>query len=594
MPYLRGSVGRRAPFANGWLSLTLLGVPKRLSLADTEHMRLCTSRVDHSSARYRALNDESGIALIMAIGIMLVLTIALTSVIFLTASSARDAQRTNADQKAYAVAEAGVSNALAVLNANYPGSTVYPGNPNLLPARTSTYTPGSTVTWSGSLVLAPATAAWTWEWQITSLGSVSNPTGPGTPTVKRRVKAVVPVVLPDSSSVDPSTAAIDFVYAQNDITFGQSMIVQSPIYAGRDLNLENTATISETIPASVITPAKKNRVAVGRNLWQKSPNNQIGHIGGSVDPANQLAEVHVVNGCDRGNTPVFTPPCTFAPAQKIYSVVANNVIPPGYIVLPTLTCCGSGDLSNPVNWAPPADGVAHSAGASASYMGFWYLNAQLGPKRGCASGSTPKFDTTSGTPDGSINQSAYSIASPFDLTGASYTCKSPSGLGELSWNGTTLTIRGTVFIDGSARSSSNNAKYSGKGTIILSGVFTMDNGNSLCAYLVSSNCDTTAAWNPDVNALAIVADGDTGVGNGIEIKKGHFQGLLLANKNVYCQPATGTLVQGPMVSVYGDVSCGQSGVLQFPPISFASTGTDGLVGPLPLPRLLSPRQFNGG
>ena len=64
--------------------------------------------------------DESGIALVMALGIMLVLTIVLTTVITFTASGARDSKRVNAGQKANALAEAGVNNALAVLNANYP------------------------------------------------------------------------------------------------------------------------------------------------------------------------------------------------------------------------------------------------------------------------------------------------------------------------------------------------------------------------------------------------------------------------------------------------------------------------------------------
>ncbi len=48
-----------------------------------------------------------------------------------------------------------------------------------------------------------------------------------------------------------------------------------------------------------------------------------------------------------------------------------------------------------------------------------------------------------------------------------------------------------------------------------------------------------------------------------------------------------------MVSVYGSVNAGQSGTLQFPPITFASSGTDGLTGPLPLPELLSPIDFGG-
>ena len=49
----------------------------------------------------------------------------------------------------------------------------------------------------------------------------------------------------------------------------------------------------------------------------------------------------------------------------------------------------------------------------------------------------------------------------------------------------TLTIKGTVFIDGSAKSTSGNAKYVGKGTIILSGRYSMDNNTQLC---VNSDC----------------------------------------------------------------------------------------------------------
>ena len=42
------------------------------------------------------LSDESGIALVMALGIMLVLTIALTSTIYLTSASGRHANTSNA------------------------------------------------------------------------------------------------------------------------------------------------------------------------------------------------------------------------------------------------------------------------------------------------------------------------------------------------------------------------------------------------------------------------------------------------------------------------------------------------------------------
>ena len=82
-------------------------------------------------------------------------------------------------------------------------------------------------------------------------------------------------------------------------------------------------------------------------------------------------------------------------------------------------------------------------------------------------------------------------------------------------------------------------------------------------------------------------------GTSISINKGNFQGLLLASGNIDTN-VSGSLVIGPMVSVYGNVNAGQSGTLQFPPITFAGAGTDGLTGPLPLPLLLQPIQFGGG
>ena len=79
------------------------------------------------SAWRRLLREEEGVALVLAIVSMLVLTIALTTVMFMTAAGARDAHRSNAGQKASALAESGINNALAVLNANYPGVIDLPG-----------------------------------------------------------------------------------------------------------------------------------------------------------------------------------------------------------------------------------------------------------------------------------------------------------------------------------------------------------------------------------------------------------------------------------------------------------------------------------
>ena len=79
--------------------------------------------------RLSRLRDESGIALVMALGIMMVLTIALATVISFTSAGARHANSSNAGQKAYALAEAGLNNAITVLHASYdpPAAPVWRG-----------------------------------------------------------------------------------------------------------------------------------------------------------------------------------------------------------------------------------------------------------------------------------------------------------------------------------------------------------------------------------------------------------------------------------------------------------------------------------
>ena len=397
----------------------------------------------------------------------------------------------------------------------------------------------------------------------------------------------MPVVIPDSTSVPPGTTATDWIYGLNDVTFSQSVNVAAPVYAGHDLILANTATIAETIPASLTRPARPNRIAVGHDLSLVNPQNQVGHVNA---PPGDLAEIHVVNQCQSKKDP-SPHDCVWGTPDQIFGAANDNVIPPGYLTTPTLTCC------SPVNWAAPANGLSHPASPT-SYMGFWYLNAGLGPKSPAAStaGTPPRFDTVSGIADNTINQSAYPVGSPFDLTpNASYSATSADGQTKLAWDKatTTLTIKGTVFIDGSAMSSSTSAKYVGKGTIIVSGLFSMDNNTQLCVNADCGGGSPPTPWDADTTALAIVADGiDPSTGDSIDIKKGSFQGLLLGNGNIDGS-VSGTLIVGPMVSVYGSVNAGQSGTLQFPPIAFASSGTDGLTGPLPLPQLLSPIQFGG-
>src|SRR4051795_1986271 len=78
-------------------------------------MRDSSSMAPFGDAIRERLRDERGVALLMALGILLVLSLGFATSIALTSSGARDAQRSKADQKAYALAEDGVNNAVSVI-----------------------------------------------------------------------------------------------------------------------------------------------------------------------------------------------------------------------------------------------------------------------------------------------------------------------------------------------------------------------------------------------------------------------------------------------------------------------------------------------
>jgi hypothetical protein len=558
----------------------------------------------------RIRREEEGVALVLVIVSMLVLTLTLTAVMFMTAAGARDAHRTNAGQRAYSLGESGVNNALAILEANYPGTAGYPGDNTLLTTCplslptvcpfTSPYPTGS-VKWSGTLDPAPPGAGWADQWNIVSTATVPNPTGPGAAPVTRTVKAVVPVIKPPVTPIGQNNP-LNFIYG-NEINFPQSVTVASPVYAVGDLRLGNSSTISEWIGNVAGHP---NKVAVGGNFYEEQNANQAGHV--NPPYTGSLGEMYIEGLCStKANTETLHA-CAWGDTDQIWATTHGNAIPPLFLdYAPKLTCC------SPYTFKPTLAPFE----AARSSMGEAYRTADLGPLSPCTTGSLPTlvfprgFDTASGA-DLDLNNSATPAGTAaIDLTpsGVSYSCKSRAG--ELTWNGTDkLTVRGTVFIDGSATitsPASAQAKNVGQGTLVLTGTFMMKNA-LMCVTTTGSgqntHCNTsTGAWDPNVGALIIIADGDGGydttqsqlnnviVGQGINIKSSDFQGGLIANKDVGVD--THSEMQGPMLSVYNTVDAGQTNVLTFPPILFAPSG-ESILGPAPVPKLLSPRHFGGG
>jgi hypothetical protein len=536
------------------------------------------------------LRDERGIALIMAIGIMFVLTIALTTTMFFTSASARHASHSNAGQKAYALAEAGVNNALAVLNTHYPSTSAYPGDTppgTFLPTATTTYSEG-TATWGGTLQFVNG-AGWTWEWLVTSTGTVKNPTGPGAADVTRTVRAHIPVVIPPDQPVG-TDGTLNWIYAGDNARFTNSVSIASPVYTWHSLSLENGAAISgipgiSGVVQKLAVGGDPDPVTGGGNLTMEQNADTVG-----ADAP--LAAVHINGLCASKKVSATLHTCiwggTANPNDQVWGTVHDNTVPPDLIVKPELT---------------------------STQMTFWYQNANLGPNIPCNGAAAPRqpvFDTG----DNTINNSA-TPTTPFNLTPSTgdYTCRNVVGgqtIGELSWNATSkvLTITGTIFIDGSATVDATGYTgnpvftYSGQGTLVLSGTFGMKN-SKICAVASGGDCNIAAgAWDPNVNALVVVANGDGGAGGaqsqsnlvqsgaGIQIKGSSFQGALIANKNV--EVDTTSNEQGPMISVYHWVETGQTGTLTFPSIHFAPSGGGGITQPLPTAQLLSPQNIEGG
>jgi hypothetical protein len=186
----------------------------------------------------------------------------------------------------------------------------------------------------------------------------------------------------------------------------------------------------------------------------------------------------------------------------------------------------------------------------------WYANAAPGPMHGCTStsGVVPTFDT-----DGVRNNG---VATSFSLTpAASYSCK--SGTGEISWDAPsrTLTVNGTVFVDGSVKV--DNAlvnTFAGQGTLYLSGTFLVSANTKLCAKVASNGTDCDmAGWDPSKAMLVVLTNSSGGqvtTGYGAQVSNsGAYQGAIYSNAAI--QIGSYAQFKGPMIAttvVFGSYS----------------------------------------
>jgi len=481
--------------------------------------------------------DEQGIALILAMLILMVFAIALSAVIYYTSTNSRSSNYSKAQQLAYSLAEAGINNQLAVLFNPVNNADLL--NPNLLPAQGPKAYEGGTVTYKGTI---DADDVWT----LTATGKVANPTGPAATPVTRTLTARVPITGPKTTTL--KLPVWNFIYSARtgnvcDMTIDQSVAVQSPIFVEGNLCLRSTATING------------GPVGVRGSLTLSQPQNQVGT---SSKPVN---EVFIGNGCQYKNN-LAVNPCQPEPSNPHTNIYATNF----YTGIPS-------DLTGII--LPPVDWSANG----------WYKYASPGPYRACTtkSGPVPIFDnmtvdpvTGAPVPDGIVDGDVPGI---FDLAPAAsdYTCSTSRGT--LAWNHTThtLTVSGTIFIDGSAVVQNGAANvYTGQGVIYLGGTLLIKN-SKLCANHLNAaktDCDF-AGWDPNSTLLVFATHGQGGqvtAGDGVQVVSSSFQGGFYADYAI--DASTTSITQGPLVSGT-QVMVGQTNGVAFPQIRIVPVGMPG-------------------
>jgi Tfp pilus assembly protein PilX len=455
--------------------------------------------------------EERGIALLMALGVLIVLSIITISVLTYTATGERQVRYGAVLQRAQALAEGGVNNAEAVLN--NPANNAL--NASLLPPTTTTID-GGTVSWSGQL--DQATAVWT----VTSTGQVANPTGAAavTRTVTARVR-VVPA-LANTLNSQAWNYIYDWGTGQScDMTLTQSVEIDSPLYVEGNLCMQNTATI-----------ASGPLVVKGRLTLAQKQN----AVGSASAPIN---EAHIGNGCKWQNNQVHTP-CAGA-VDNVFASVLDSTPPP--LAPPT------------IDWDS------------------WYANASPGPNFPCyepnssPSNTWPTFDSDTVRND--------NVIPAWNLTPTTaYDCWTSGGELKWDPIAHVLTADGTIFIDGSVYVNNGSVNtYSGQATLYLSGSFLLKN-SSLCAIASGAGCDSTN-WDPNTRLLIVVANGSGDnslpVGDSAQLVSASFQGGVYATNRVELD--TSSSIIGPIVGQ--TVALGQSTTASFPFILVVPSGAPG-------------------
>jgi Tfp pilus assembly protein PilX len=505
------------------------------------------------------LEQEDGIALVMALGITVVLIIFVASMIDYTSSNSRAARLSSSQLTALQYADAGLNTAYSIIVNQKVTALGNPAAANLL--------------------------------GCSGVGGVADATGPSNcaaPTAK-----VVCVAATACTSGSAGSAAVYGYYSGTNPTVFNGISVAAStwliIASGYARNPQGTSVIKTTTATVAISPLNAGAVAaVWNHMFLTSPltpNVCSVDFGGNnmtiTDP------IYVIgNMCISGqNTTVQE-----TSGQPIDLMVGGKLVMSGsgakvgtdsthpitsgvavggcttVGVTMATTACDSGGYSY---WVGSTDTFIPQKAPEmlAADIATDYNNSDPGPKHACAAGGL-----ASTTFDGDGLQNGTNASFEL-LPGSSYTCVSQSAggaaTGQLSWNNSTktLTVNGNVFLDGNL-TISQSGTYTGSGVVEAAGTITFNgNGTAFCA---TSPCNTAVnAWQGTSGSnsmLTLVALKSSATSVIFTDNAQTFQG------SIWCQPSSTMTFVKNGVTVEGPISIG----------SFDASFNNAVFKPLPV------------
>ena len=227
----------------------------------------------------RALCDERGLALPMALGVTMVLSALAAAIFAYTTVNQGASKRSQADQRAYGLAETGLTYAFSRIQ-----NAADPTIASAVPSTTVSLT-GGTTTYSGSLSGT--------TWTLTSSGTVANPSGPHASSIVRTVSAQAQIV----TTTTPDMRPWDYLFVDQPsgcITMGNSVTMDVALYVRGNLCLTNNSLINSPTVHLIGDLSVSNSASIGTSGSPISEFRNTGtcSYGGSVTTCGPASHVY--------------------------------------------------------------------------------------------------------------------------------------------------------------------------------------------------------------------------------------------------------------------------------------------------------------